>query len=233
MPQTEQITRFYANSVPAFSHRILIALEDAKAKYTLYNFDILARAPRLIPALTYGGPDTPADQPSSESAKLGESLALLEFVADIFPESGLHPADPIVRARARMINNYFDTRIFPLFWDFFFEGKPEARSTLLEVVETVQGLLPETGLAVGAWSIADVAVAPFLVRIPMLLEHNIGKQSAEDGKKTMIAPHEPRFARIMKYIEDAKAWPSFTATFDEADAVALCKAFPLFQREIR
>ncbi|TFK79373.1 hypothetical protein K466DRAFT_579210 [Polyporus arcularius HHB13444] len=238
MSQTEQIT-LYANPVPAFSHRVLIALEDAKAKYTLYNFDIWRERPEWfnsevnplgkIPAITYDGPETSPERPSAESVKLSESLALVEFVADIFPESGLLPADPVVRARARMINIYFDTRFFPVFWDFFLEGKPV---DLLGALDTVQRLLPVTGFAVGAWSIADVGIAPFLVRVAMLLEHDIGKQSEEDGKKMLIALHEPRFTRIMKYIEDAKEWPSFKATYDEADAVAQCKVFPLLQRNV-
>ncbi len=174
---------------------------------TLFNAPFSSQ----IPAITYGGPETSPDQPSAESMKLSESLALIEFVADIFPGSGLLPADPVVRARARMINIYFDTRFFPVFWDFFLEGKPV---DLLGALDTVQRLLPVTGFAVGAWSIADVGIAPFLVRVAMLLEHDIGKQSEQDGKM-LIALHEPRFTRIMKYIEDAKEWPSFKATYDE------------------
>ncbi|RDX41666.1 hypothetical protein OH76DRAFT_1411885 [Lentinus brumalis] len=185
---------------------MFLALEEAKAEYTLYDFDIWYAKPDWfdtkinplgkIPALSYGGPKTAPDQPAPESAKLGESLALVEFVADIFPESGLHPADPVVRARARMINHYFDTNFFPLFWDFFFQGKPEARVPFLEVVETVQGLLPETGYAVGDWSIADVAIAPFLVRTPMQLENDIGKQSTEGeqdvacSSRAAFRPHD-------------------------------------------
>ncbi|KAI0699166.1 hypothetical protein C8T65DRAFT_729108 [Cerioporus squamosus] len=240
MPQKEQIT-LYANRVPAFSHRMFLALEEAKADYTLYAFDIWYAKPDWfdpkinplgrIPALTYGGPKTPPDQPSAESAKLGESLALIEFVADIFPESGLHPADPVVRARARMINNFFDTRFFPLFWDFFFEGKPEARAPLLEVVETLQGLLPETGFAVGIWSMADVAIAPFLVRLPMQLENDIGKQSTEEGNKMLRALREPRFTRMMTYIQEVKQRPSWKATYDEVEAIERNKAFRLFERD--
>ena len=174
----------------------------------------LRSRPPQIPALTYGGPKTAPERPSPESAKLSESLALIEFVADVFPESNLLPADPVLRARARMINVYFDTRFFPVFWDFFLEGKPGA--DLLGALETMQSLLPETGFAVGPeWSIADIAVAPFLVRVVMLLEHDLGKQSAEEGSKALLALRTPRFARLMKYIEDAKEWSSFKATFDE------------------
>ena len=105
---TQRHLRFL-RQVPAFSHRVLIALEDAKAEYTLHNFDIWRTRPEWfnnqvnplgkvlifcyvsrfaltepsssqIPALTYGGPKTAPEQPSPESAKLSESLALIEFV---------------------------------------------------------------------------------------------------------------------------------------------------------
>ncbi|RPD52410.1 hypothetical protein L226DRAFT_555686 [Lentinus tigrinus ALCF2SS1-7] len=238
MPQDKQIT-VYVHPIPAPSHRVLIALADAKAEYILYNLDIWRERPDWfsskvnplgkIPAITYGGPKVAPDNPSPESAKLSESLAIIEFIADIFPESGLLPADPVVRARARMINNYFDTRFFPAFWDFFIEARAKP-ADILGVLETVQGLLPETGFAVGAWSIADVAIAPFLVRVVMLLENGLGKQQEEEGKEVLRALREPRFARVMKYIRDAKEWPSFKVTFNEADIVAQTKAF-LLQRD--
>lgn len=35
----------FPRQVPAFSHRVLIALEDVKAEYTLHNFDIWGTRP--------------------------------------------------------------------------------------------------------------------------------------------------------------------------------------------
>ncbi|KAH7909602.1 hypothetical protein BJ138DRAFT_1154831 [Hygrophoropsis aurantiaca] len=47
-----------------------------------------------IPAIAYGGPDVPPETPSPDSTKLAESLVLVEFVADLFPQSGILPTDP-------------------------------------------------------------------------------------------------------------------------------------------
>lgn len=67
----------------------------------------------------------------------------------------------------------------------------------------------------GDWSIADVAAVPFLARIKLLLENDLGRYPAGEGLKAMEELKKPKFARLMKYIEDAKNRPSFKATWNE------------------
>ena len=66
-----------------------------------------------VPAIAYGGPPVPPDQPSPESAKIAESLVLLDFVADLFPDSHLLPKDPVQRARARFFIDTVSTKFVP------------------------------------------------------------------------------------------------------------------------
>ncbi|KAH9051938.1 hypothetical protein EDB87DRAFT_1582053, partial [Lactarius vividus] len=40
---------------------------------------------RMVPALVYGSPKSDPENPSPGSAKIAESLVLLEFVADLYP----------------------------------------------------------------------------------------------------------------------------------------------------
>lgn len=122
-------------------------------------------------------------------------------------------------AQARLFAALFDGKVFEAFKNYFFMATATA-SDLLDALDFVQGRLPETGFAVGEFSIADVAAAPFLVRILLLLEHDIGRYPAGDGKKTFEALQKPRFARLSKYIADLKARPSFQASYDE---VCLCR----------
>lgn len=86
---------------------------------------------------------------------------------------------------------------------------------VVDVLRTLQSRLPEEGFAVGEWSIADIAAAPFLARFVMLLENDLGKYPVGEGKKAFEALKQPEFGRIMRYLDDLKARPSFKATYDE------------------
>ena len=86
-------------------------------------------------------------------------------------------------------------------------------ATLLAGLEALQARLPATGFAVGEWSIADVAGAPVLIRIMTHLEHDVGKQAAGEGTKTLAELRKPKYARVMKYIEDVINRPSVQATW--------------------
>ena len=123
-----------------------------------------------IPAITYGGPDVPPDQPSSESEKLTESLALLEFVADIHPESNLLPADPVLRAKARRVIAYYENYVHDAFKAAFFLAQPT--ESVLQAVEKFQSVLHPTEFAIGEFSIADCAVGPWLARLMLFLRKN-------------------------------------------------------------
>ena len=160
------------------------------------------------------------DQPSPGAFKLVESVVIIEFLADLFPESGLLPADPVARAKARFFITAFDTTVFAGFKGFFFMGAPAA--TLVDGIDALQKLLPATGFAAGEkWSIADIVAAPFLVRIVMLLNNDLGKYPVGEGKKTLEVLRGAKFNRFNKYLEDLKAQPSFKATWDEVRALAL------------
>ena len=173
-----------------------------------------------IPAITYGGPKHAPEEPSSEATPLIESMVIVEFLGELFPAANLIPRDPVLHAKARIFASIVDTKLLDGLREFFFLGGPV--SGLLAGFEALQALLPPTGFAVGEWSTADIAAAPYLVRMLMLLEHEIGKYPVGEGKKTLGALREPKFARIMKYVEDAKAWPSFRDTWDEVRVFFAC-----------
>ncbi|OCH86934.1 hypothetical protein OBBRIDRAFT_796655 [Obba rivulosa] len=217
----EQITLYTAKICP-YAHRVELALEEAKAKYTRYEIDLTNKpewyAPQVnpaskVPAVAYGGPPVPADQPSLESVKIAESLVLLEFVADLFPEAQLLPSDPVLRAKARFFIDAVGTKLTPS-WNSFFRkgGSPDDFFAGLEVI---QALLPASGFAVGQYSIADAAIAPFLARAQVNLENDTGAWKEGEGKTVLSVIQSPRFARINQYIKDLEARPNFKATFDK------------------
>ena len=168
-----------------------------------------------VPAIAYGGPDVPPDQPSPDSIKIAESLVLIEFVADLFPGANLLPADPVLRAKARFfydaVGNKFNTAYFN--YSFKPEGSKEA---LFKATEELQALLPPTGYAVGEWSIADAAWTPFIARLFVALENDLGGYPVGEGPKTLhVLQNDAKFARFQQYWKDVSSRPSFVSTFDK------------------
>ncbi|KAI0747099.1 thioredoxin-like protein [Daedaleopsis nitida] len=238
MAQTEQIT-LYGDFYSPFVHRVQIALEDAKAEYTLYPISPMHKpswfvskvnpTTTKIPAMTYGGPKTSPDEPSPESVKLTESLVMVEFIAELFPESKLHPADLVKRAQARLFISIVEAKLHDGFIKFFAAGSPN--TVLLDAIEALQVRLPETGFAVGEWSIADISAVPTLLRFLALLERDFGKYPVGEGKKTLEELQKPKFARIMRYIAEAKEHPSVKKTWNEAGTMKVFKKNPYIQRD--
>lgn len=163
----------------------------------------------------YGGPEVPPDQPSPESVKLTESLVLLEFVADLYPNTHILPADPVQRARARFFVEAVSTKLVPAWMTLLKSGTPESSQAFLNAID-----LPPQGFAIGEYSIADISVAPFVARAHVALGNEIGAYAVGEGKRNLEALHQPRFARFQKYWADLQARPSFQATFNKVCPVA-------------
>ncbi|EIW63162.1 thioredoxin-like protein [Trametes versicolor FP-101664 SS1] len=237
MPCTEQIT-LYTTTFSPYGHRAHIALEEAGAEYTLCQINVHRDKPEWykrvnplgkVPAITFGGPQVPPDEPSPESEKLVESLALLEFVADVFPEAKLLPASPVQRARARAFIAIYQNYLHDQFRDAFFRGEPVG--PFLQALETLQSALPPAGFAVGEWSLAEAAVAPFLARMMLYLDAGLGKYSEADGETMRAALASERFARISQYVRDIRARASFVKSWGGDDVqLEAAKAIPMLRR---
>ena len=167
-----------------------------------------------VPYLIYGGKTLQPDEaPSPDAVKVPESLVILEFLADVFPNSGLLPADPALRARARLFYQAVDSKFLPAFFAFFFLKAP--LDALLGALQGMQSLLPEEGFAVGEWSIADATFTPLLMRLNLFLTVSPFTLKEEVIKQAVEALRSPRFARLQKYLEDNMARPSMAKTWDE------------------
>ncbi|KAI0033188.1 glutathione S-transferase C-terminal-like protein [Vararia minispora EC-137] len=208
-------------SITLYACKVELALVEAGAKYTRYEIDMIRKPEwytkvhplKKLPAIVYGGPTAPLEDPSPASAKLVESLVLLEFVADLFP--ALLPADPVSRARARLVMDAIASKLTPVLHDFGFEGDVSL-DALFTACEAFQALLPPDGFAVGQWSITDAVVAPFLGRVDAMLRAGQGRYSPENGEKAYKELFQSeRFARLQKYWKDLSSRESWKSTFDE------------------
>ncbi|KAH9848994.1 glutathione S-transferase C-terminal-like protein [Lenzites betulinus] len=220
----ERITLYTAKICP-FAQRAEIALHEAKAHFTPYQIDLQNKpewyAPKVnpaskVPAIAYGGPDVPADEPSPHSIKLAESLVLVEFIADLYPHSGLHPSDAVKRAQARFFIEVVQSKFIPA-WHSFVQGKSPVED-LYKAVEALQTLLPEDGFAVGKYSIADVALTPFLGRANVTLKEDLGGYPRGEGPRVLatLTAEDGPYPKFAKYHNALLARESFKATFDEA-----------------
>lgn len=218
-----QITLYTAKICP-YAHRAEIALAETGLPFKKYEIDLKSKPewyPQVnpigqVPAITYGGPDVPPDQPSPDSAKLAESIVLAEFFNDLAPAHPLLPTDPVPRAKARYFAEAFSSRVSAHWYASCLNGEPFDK--LFDGLESLQSLLPAEGkYAVGdEYTIADIAVTPFLARLEVALREDVGMFPIGEGPvgyKTLMTG--PRFSRLRDYFANLKARESFKKTFDE------------------
>ncbi|KAJ6570997.1 glutathione S-transferase [Mycena vulgaris] len=220
----DQITLYTAAICP-FAHRVELALAEAKVDYTRCEIDLYNKpdwyAPRVnlaskfIPFAAYGGPQVSPDQPSPDSVKIAESLILVEFVADLHPASALLPKDPVLRAQARFFIDVVSTKFIPAYVSAVLRG--QSFDAVWDALEALQSLLPaDKPFVVGdEFTAADIAIAPFLARMEVVLKNDIGAYKAGEGTKAAEYFFAGgRFARLLQYFAAIKARESFKTTFN-------------------
>ncbi|CDO72824.1 hypothetical protein BN946_scf185002.g9 [Trametes cinnabarina] len=223
MSEVKRITLYSAIDSP-FPHRVRLALEEAGARYDTIWIDLMNKegwyeekvnpAGGKVPLLVYGGRELrPDEAPSAEAVKIPESLVILEFLADLFPDANLLPTDPVLRARIRLWNTSVDAKLPKGLLGFLFLGEP--LESILGLLEEFQAMLPPTGFVAGEWSIADAAFIPILARLRLMLETGLGNFTPEVAQAGVEALHSPRFARLQRYYEDIAARPSMSKTWNE------------------
>ncbi|KAL1741616.1 hypothetical protein HDZ31DRAFT_76041 [Schizophyllum fasciatum] len=222
---TGQITLYAAKMCP-YAHRVEMSLLETGLPYKRQEIN-LRNKPHWyhrvntglqVPALTYGGPDVPPDQPSPESEKLSESMVLVHFVNDLASNHPLLPADPVLRARVRFFVEACAARVTPQWYATVLRGEPFEK--LFEGLEALQALLPARGpYAAGEqYTVADVAVTPILARLEVCLRDGIGNFApgapGSGAYETLMT--DARFARWRDYFAILKERESFKTSFDEA-----------------
>ncbi|KAG1751489.1 uncharacterized protein EDB91DRAFT_609702 [Suillus paluster] len=109
----KQLT-LYLHKLSPYSQRVEMALIEASAPCKTYKVDLQNKPEWFtsqvnpigqVPIVTYGGPDIDPENPSPLSAKISESNVILEFVVDLYPDSGLLPKDPVLHAKVRFFIN--------------------------------------------------------------------------------------------------------------------------------
>jgi len=218
----------YSAKVCPFSHRTELALEEAEIPHKKFLVDLKNKpewyAPKVnpvskVPAVAYGGPEVSPDQPSPESAKITESLILVQFFADLAPESDLLPQDALGKAKVRFFLDAVSNKIQPNLTKWALGSG--SYNAFFEALDAIQDQLPPAGkgkyIFGDKFTIADIAIAPFLGRsILIQLRNGLGKFDKEEATRGWERFQSPEYERLRQYIDDITTRPSWQTTFDEA-----------------
>lgn len=133
---------------------------------------------------------------------------LVEFVADLYPEAGILPSDPVQRAKARFFIDAVNNKFANKYAAHVVNGAPAA--DLISGAEFIQSLLPtDKKYAVGdELSAADIAIIPFVLRGEIVF-------SLKDTENVWGTLKGEKFTRLFKYFDDLKAHPAVASTWDE------------------
>ncbi|KAF7318426.1 Glutathione S-transferase [Mycena chlorophos] len=214
----------YGAKICPFTQRVEMALYEAKAGYSRFEVDLVNKPEWFardvnpaskVPAIAYGGPQTSPDQPSPLSTKLTESLVLLEFVADLYPNSSIFPTDPILRAKSRFFIDAVTTRFLPPYMGPIAHAK--SFEPFWDALDSIQRLLPEDKVFAisDEFTVADMAIAPFLGRMEVWMKNDIGAYPKGEGLKAAeYFFNGERFKRFVRYFDAIKARESYKHTID-------------------
>ncbi|MFY0533749.1 glutathione S-transferase family protein [Nannocystis pusilla] len=194
------------NYVSPYVRKVLVALDLKGVAYTidpiipfLGGDGFTALSPlRRIPVLVDG------------DLTLTDSTVICEYLDEVHPTPPLLPRDPALRARARWLEEFADTRMGEVFvWRVFaqlivrpavFGQQPDTaliektlREDVPHVFDYLESQAPEDGFFCGELSIADIAVASFL----------------RNAALAKVKPEPERWPRLAGLVERTLALPSF------------------------
>ncbi|KAJ7598390.1 hypothetical protein C8J56DRAFT_1091774 [Mycena floridula] len=112
---------------------VQVELAEVIGQFTRYEIDINNKPEWNAPKIK------PANQPSPESEKIAESLVLVEFVADLYPDSHLSPKVPVEQAKARLFIDTVSNKFVPAFYGTIIHHQSFDKG--LDAIEALQHLL--------------------------------------------------------------------------------------------
>jgi glutathione S-transferase len=138
-----------------------------------------------------------------EGGVIAESEVICEYLEDAFPEPALRPADPLARARVRLISRFHDLYLIPPLEVLWGQLNPKTRDTKLvdeKLSETAMRLdqleliAPGTSYAAGnELTLADCALAPYLFFAVRMLP-NLGRKHPGEGRPKIAGMWEAQQA---------------------------------------
>jgi glutathione S-transferase len=175
---------------------------------------------------------------------LPDSTVICEYLEDRYPEPRLYPRDLALRARARWLEEFADSRmgeviiwrffnqrvIRPYVWKLPVEEEVVARvvdEELPQILDYLEGQMPEHGWLFGELSIADLAIAS-MFRNAAFVRYSIDEsrwpKTASFCREALALPC---FAKLQPF--EAKMlrtpWPQHRAALEELGAPISAETF--------
>ncbi len=149
-----------------YSQRVRIALAEKGLTVDEHVVDLAARPPAL---LALNPPSGGVPVLVVDGVAIPESGVILQYLEDRGFGPALLPPDPLGRARARLLAERITASLAPHLPrlrrgdDAEKEG---ARQAITAALAALEREAPEAGFLAGPFSIADVALAPLVARLP-------------------------------------------------------------------
>lgn len=155
----------YSATTDPFSHRCRIVLFEKGMDFQIIDVDLDNQPEDLAVMSPYGRVPVLVER----ELILYESNIINEYVDDRFPHPQLMPADPVMRARARLFLHRFEQELF-CHLDMVEKGTPKvadkARAAICDNLTVIAPVFVKQKYMLGdEFSMLDVAIAPLLWRL--------------------------------------------------------------------
>lgn len=174
--------------------RVRIALAEKQVAYREREVDLARKPPELlalnppsggVPVLVDGGRAIP------------ESLAILRHLEERFPEPALLPREPVARARSLAL--YERSALLAPHLPKLLRGAPSekeaAAAAIRAALQALEAEAPEQGWLAGTFSIADIALASLVLKLPATERPSglglprLGRWEAAVSERPSVARH--------------------------------------------
>lgn len=209
-----------------FAHRARIALSAAGAKPEIVEINLKDKPewyqPNInpaskVPAIWYDAPaDADVTNPPAGTFILPESALIVDFVASVFPQITLD--DPVKRAQSYYIAQQYDALVSK-HWALYSRSKggkdTQEYKDLFDAIKKFLTYVPEEFVNSSEYSVADILIAPFLTRLYLFAENQIGLWSSPAGGEDVLSTlKEPEYEKFAKWHAKLAKWPAVTETID-------------------
>lgn len=157
--------KLYSGSVDPFSHRCRIVLFEKGMDFEVIDVDLANKSEDLAVLNPYGNVPVLVER----DLVLSEANIINEYIDERFPHPQLMPADPVMRARARLFLYNFEKDLFSHIPDLEStdeETVEKARKTVRDNLTQVVPIFDRQEYLLGdEYSMLDVAITPLLWRL--------------------------------------------------------------------
>jgi stringent starvation protein A len=157
--------RLYSGTVDPYSHRCRIVLFEKGMDFEVIDVDLTNKTEDLAILNPYGEVPVLVER----DLVLSEANIINEYIDERFPHPQLMPADPVMRARARLYLNNFEKDLFNHIKDIE-SGEDErverARKVIRDNLTQLVPIFSKQNYLMGdEYSMLDVAITPLLWRL--------------------------------------------------------------------